>query len=839
MHCLFWLIFKRLFQPRKTVLLQLTKMQAFRYISSLICCSLLCIATSNIQAQNCPPNIDFESGSFNGWTCYTGSVASVSNSNVMTFNYQGNAVFNRQTMYSYNPGNGLDEYGNFPKNCPNGSGHSIKLGNDQAGTEAEAISYDFTIPANANTYNLIYNYAVVFQDPGHLPSEQPRMEIEIRNLTTGDLIYCSSFTFFANGSPLPGFELSPIVRDNTPIWFKRWSAVSINLDNLAGNNIRLLFKTADCTFRRHFGYAYIDVNTGCSDKFVGANFCPDDVAVFVTAPFGYQTYTWWDSAFTQVLGNNQTLAFVPPPPAGTTVAVVLVPYNGYGCLDTLYTALTDTLSYNAEAGPDLTSCNERIVQLGVAPKPDWFYNWNPPDGLNNTAIANPLANPDTTTTYVLSVMHNGGGCRTTDTVIVKTVTLDNALEVTGKTSWCIGSGDSTILTVLPADSIQWHRNGLPIASATQTQYQVTQSGVYHALVFSSAGCVLATDPTEVSITSIPEAAFTVNNPNQCLQNNRFIFTNNSTNAVGNMEYLWNMGDGFTATSRNLTYSYKVPGTYKVLLLVRSSSACFDSASFTITVYPNVAASFAVEPVCINLPVLPQNNTIDPGNTAVHYLWDFGNGNTSILRNPPPQVYAVAGNYVMSLTVSTDQCPTPKSIQKRFVYVDAPRPGKNNPAQIGVINLPLTLQARRIGDEALWMPATNLDNPRSYTPVFTGEKEQTYSIELKTKSGCITIDTQVVKLAKDVSIYVPNSFTPNNDGRNDVLRPVMYGIKELYFFRVYNRWGQLVFETSDATKGWDGRQRSAPAEMQTLVWMLEALGADNNVYKAKGTTVLMR
>lgn len=112
---------------------------------------------------------------------------------------------NRHTMYSSNPGSGTDEYGNFPKNCPNGSGYSIKLGNNEAGTQAEGVSYDFTVPANANTYNLIYNYAVVFQDPGHQPSEQPRLELEIINMTTGNLIYCSSFTFFCQRISLAGF----------------------------------------------------------------------------------------------------------------------------------------------------------------------------------------------------------------------------------------------------------------------------------------------------------------------------------------------------------------------------------------------------------------------------------------------------------------------------------------------------------------------------------------------------------------------------------------------------------------------------------------------------------
>ncbi len=814
-------------------------MPVYRYISSLLFTGLLlCTVNFSALAQNCPPNIDFETGDFAGWVCHTGSVASVGGSNVITFNYSGNPVPNRHTMYSANPGNGLDEYGKFPKNCPNGSGHSIKLGNNQAGTESEGVSYDFTIPANANVYNLIYNYAVVFQDPGHQASEQPRMEIEIRNMTNNTLIYCSSFTFFSIGSPLPGFELAEDPGGSTPVWFKKWSAVSINLDGLAGNEIRLFFRTADCTFRRHFGYAYIDVNTECSDKFVGASFCPDDTAVHVTAPYGYQFYTWYNNTFTTVLGIQQTLTFIPPPASGITVAVILIPYNGYGCLDTLYTILTDTLNYKANAGPDLNSCNHNLVQLGEPPKPGWVYQWSPTNGLNNPNIANPLANPDTTTTYVLTVIHDGGGCFSTDAVLVKAAIQDNSLQLIGSPSWCIGSGDSTILIVQPADSIQWFKNTIAIIGANQTVYRVTETGDYYALVFNFAGCTLATPTKSVNISSIPVPGFTVNKNVQCQLNNKFIFTNTSTNAVGAMQYKWIMGDGFTATSRDISYSYKTTGTYTVVMIV-SSGICADSITITITVHPNVLASFSVAPVCTNLPVLPVNNTIDPGNTPVYYLWDFGNGQTSTLRNPPPQVYTTVGNYVMSLSVSSGQCPLPLNIQKRFVFVDAPRPGINNPAQIAVVNLPLTLHARAFGNNVLWTPATSLDNPASYNPTFIGNKEQQYRVEIRTASGCVTIDTQLVKINKSIEIYVPNSFTPNNDSRNDILRPWMIGIKELSYFRIYNRWGQQVFETRELEKGWDGMFKGIPIEVQTLVWMLEGIGVDNKVYKAKGTTVLMR
>ena len=324
-----------------------------RYIS-LLCFTVFasCFSGYSLHAQSCPPNIDFENGDFSGWTCYTGSVASVNNNNVITFNYSGGPVSGRHTMFNALSGGGSDPYGGFPVNCPNGSGHSIMLGNNSAGREAEGVSYDFTIPAGANTYNLIYNYAVVFQDPGHRESEQPRLDLLVRNLTDGYPVTCSSFSFFANGSPLPGFQLSSNPGGNTPVWYKSWTAVSINLNNLAGKTIRLFFKTADCTFRIHFGYAYIDVNSGCSDRFEGADFCPDDNFVSVNAPYGYQNYTWYNTDFTQVLGNTQTLTLQPPPVAGTRVAVVVVPYSGYGCLDTLYTYLYDTLTYKANAGPN-------------------------------------------------------------------------------------------------------------------------------------------------------------------------------------------------------------------------------------------------------------------------------------------------------------------------------------------------------------------------------------------------------------------------------------------------------------------------------------------------------
>ena len=98
---------------------------------------------------------------------------------------------------------------------------------------------------------------------------------------------------------------------------------------------------------------------------------------------------------------------------------------------------------------------------------------------------------------------------------------------------------------------------------------------------------------------------------------------------------------------------------------------------------------------------------------------------------------------------------------------------------------------------------------------------------------------MVKLVKSIEIFVPNAFTPNGDGNNDDLKPTFFGIKQLKYFRVYNRWGQLFYQTQTMKQGWDGTFKNVKQEMQTLVWVLEAIGVDGNTYLRRGTTILVR
>ena len=291
-------------------------------------------------------------------------------------------------------------------------------------------------------------------------------------------------------------------------------------------------------------------------------------------------------------------------------------------------------------------------------------------GLSNPAISNPLASPDATTTYILTARSNGGGCRSTDTVVVKASTIKNNLQVIGKTLYCLGDGDSTILIVQPTDSIQWFKDDAPVKGAHQTKYRVTKTGTYYAMLSDKLGCSVSTE-------------------------------------------------------------------------------------------------------------------------------------------------------------------------KQKVLIDVPRPGITYPVEYAIIDVPVNLEARQFGSTALWSPGKYLDNPSSFTPVFKGSTDQLYTIEIKSISGCVTVDTQLVKTVSHADIYVPTAFTPNGDGLNEFLRPTLMGIKQLKYFRIYNRWGQLLFDTRADGHGWDGTYHGANLPTQVVVWVAEAIGVDGRVLSKKGTSTLVR
>jgi gliding motility-associated-like protein len=380
----------------------------------VLICFIASLYSSLCLSQNCPANIGFEKGSFANWKCYSGGVDSTGyiHLGITSPTAAVHEIIGRDSA------NALDLYGEFPKLCPNGSGYSIKLGNEMPGAYAEGVSYTFTVPANASEYSIIYNYAVVLQSPGHLPHQQPKFTAKVYDVTSDAYIECSSFEFVAS-STLPGFYNS---LKYPGVICKAWSGVTIDLIGYAGKELRLEFTNNDCSLGAHFGYVYIDVNENCKAPVTGGSICPNDTSITLQAPFGFSSYNWYDANFTTLVGTGNKLVLNPLPPANTIYAVEVIPYAGLGCRDTIYTTvkivndlldlhLKDSVEACIGIGADITKAD---ITSGTSSNLTLTYHTDA-DGRN--FLGNPAKIISPGTYYIRGTTENG--CKTVKPIIVK------------------------------------------------------------------------------------------------------------------------------------------------------------------------------------------------------------------------------------------------------------------------------------------------------------------------------------------------------------------------------------------------------------------------------------
>ena len=384
----------------------------------LIIFSLFCL-NNEIFSQACYPNFDFENGTFDNWDCATGSVDSLGAIQLFSNN---RPQYNRHTLIKTSADAALDPYGKFSTNSPNGSNYCMKLGNNEVGAEAEQISYTFTVPPDREDYAIIFNYAVVFENPNHELFQQPRFTSKIYDVTADKYIECGSFDFAASSS-LPGFKLSDSARRaGIEVYYKPWSSATIKLQKLQNHQIRLEFTTNDCTRRGHFGYAYIDVVNNCNASQVMGNVaCVNTTSLTLAAPLGFQDYKWYNQDFSVLLGTGSKLFLEPPPPPGVKYAVILIPYAGVGCIDTAYTNVIgarDTLKFSAN--DSLTACLPEGIPLAGAitstqNSPGLTYSYYTDKTLEE-GVASYVRLKESGTYYIKAL--NKSGCEKVDSIKV-------------------------------------------------------------------------------------------------------------------------------------------------------------------------------------------------------------------------------------------------------------------------------------------------------------------------------------------------------------------------------------------------------------------------------------
>lgn len=160
----------------------------------------------------------------------------------------------------------------------------------------------------------------------------------------------------------------------------------------------------------------------------------------------------------------------------------------------------------------------------------------------------------------------------------------------------------------------------------------------------------------------------------------------------------------------------------------------------------------------------------------------------------------------------------------------------------IVGQPLQLTATG-GVRYNWEPSTGLSSTESPNPVahyLNPSLGIRYKVLVYDEGGCVDSASVLVKVFKTKpSVFVPNAFTPNGDGRNDVFRFLAAGMQKIEFFQVYNRWGQLVFSATSGNQSWDGTLGGKPQDSGTYVWMVKGLDYTGVPYQEKGILLLIR
>ncbi|HLZ90055.1 MAG TPA: gliding motility-associated C-terminal domain-containing protein, partial [Puia sp.] len=306
----------------------------------------------------------------------------------------------------------------------------------------------------------------------------------------------------------------------------------------------------------------------------------------------------------------------------------------------------------------------------------------------------------------------------------------------------------------------------------------------------------------------------------------------STNGTN---FAWSPSAGLSSTSVTNPVAAPVETTKYYFSATRGDCTLTDSTTVMVLQAP-VANAGNDTSICYGTIGILQ------GSGGVSYSWTpstFLNNDT--IANPVVSGALHSVVYTLQVTDGSG-C---RSIRDDTVVLRVVPPAKVYAGKdtIVAIGEPLQLNAIDLNhsgfDHYTWSPPDGLNDALSQDPVAVVENSVTYEVRAVTPEGCAAENTIKITAYKGPTIYVPNSFTPNGDGHNDVLRLVMPGMATLRYFIIFNRWGQEVFHTTNPSMGWDGRLNGAGQAAGVFVWTVEAVDYTGKVIQKKGTVLLIR
>lgn len=311
---------------------------------------------------------------------------------------------------------------------------------------------------------------------------------------------------------------------------------------------------------------------------------------------------------------------------------------------------------------------------------------------------------------------------------------------------------------------------------------------------------------------------------------------NTNNSIDDWD--WDFGDGGTSTEQNPNYTYNVDGSFNATLAVTSNNGCTSDETLVVTVHPLPEASFnginlaGCTPIC---PEVTSTSIVNNPSVIDEFEWTLSDGTTQ--NGSSPNFSECFENetsntqfFGLTLTVTTDQGCQDTHTEANYIEVyHLPFASfYYEPEELDIINSEVDyINTSNFADSYIWSfegIGTSSDiNPTIQYP----EEPESYEVELValTDEGCSDTAKTVITILDRIIFYVPNTFTPDNDNFNETFQPVFYSGFEPQDFNllIFNRWGEIVFESNDASIGWDGTYGSDNSRIVkdgTYVWKIE-------------------
>uniref|UniRef100_UPI001967DB23 T9SS type B sorting domain-containing protein n=1 Tax=Longitalea arenae TaxID=2812558 RepID=UPI001967DB23 len=484
------------------------------------------------------------------------------------------------------------------------------------------------------------------------------------------------------------------------------------------------------------------------------------------------------------------------------------------------------------------------------------YSWN---GINITAAGTyqvthtSSAGCDSIATFILTVNPT---LSTEQTITICPSQLPYTWN--GNQYTAAGTYKDTLSSVAGCDSIiSLILNVSPSISRTenistcQPSYQLpngtiaTASGVYTATYKNQAGC----DSTIITnLTLLPSPNLKVNNPAaECKQSIDLTAAAITAGSDPGLSFSY-----FTdpAATRPLSAPNAVSNNGIYYIKATNAAGCSSIQSIAVQLNRAPTASIRTSDIC---PGIKGKLTITLSGQAPFGVTYTDGTSTYTLHNIMTSVYEIeispTSNTTYTVTSVSDAVCTNTAVNASATVNMIPAPAgiRYNEVLTGV-NQPTPLRARDLGSHYAykWTPSIGLSKSDVISPVFNYSQRMDYLIYMTSDGGCIVVDTQTVKVTartqanEPPNLWVPTAWSPHNkDGHNDLLFPFTVNIVELRYFRVFNRWGELVFETKELGKGWDGIYKGVQQVMDTYTWTVEAVGNDGTVFKKAGNAMLLR